>query len=298
MKVLNFGSLNVDYVYNVDHMMLPGETQASYDMKIFLGGKGFNQSTALAKAGVSVYHAGIVGTDGDGFFAASKEYGIHTDYIKRVEDRSGHTIIQVDKDGQNCILLHGGSNRQITHEFVDEVLENFGEGDVLLLQNEINNLDYIIDCAYAKKMIIVLNPSPYNDALNDCDMKKISYFLLNEIEGEQLTGETEPDKIIDTILQKYPLAKTVLTLGKDGAIYADSEQRYEQPIYKTQAVDTTAAGDTFTGYFIAGIVNEMPINEILDMCAMASSITVSRKGASPSIPFMDELKQAIAEKTK
>lgn len=118
MKVLNFGSLNVDYVYTVDHMVQGGETLNTSKMDIFLGGKGFNQSAALAKAGAAVYHAGQIGDDGLNFLEACQEYGIHSDYIRKCIGKSGHTIIQVDKKGQNCILLYGGSNRTITEEFV------------------------------------------------------------------------------------------------------------------------------------------------------------------------------------
>ncbi len=289
-KVLNFGSLNVDYVYKLDHMMREGETQASDSMEIFLGGKGFNQSVAAAKAGVDIYHAGMIGDDGDGFLPACKAYGIHTDYIKKTEGRGGHTIIQIDKNAQNSILLYGGSNRKISKDFIDEVLKDFGEGDYILLQNEISNLDYVIDKAYERGMEIILNPSPYDYRLDDCDMSKISYFILNEIEGGSISGKEAPDEILDVMLEKYPEGKIVLTLGADGAMYADaSGKRLRQPIFPVKAVDTTAAGDTFTGYFIAGILNDMPLQDILKMSAKASSITVTRKGASPSIPLKEEI---------
>lgn len=293
-KVLNFGSLNVDYTYKVDHMTREGETQSSEGMEIFLGGKGFNQSVSLAKAGVNVYHAGMIGDDGDGFLPVCKEYGIRTDYIKKVEGRGGHTIIQIDKNAQNSILLFGGSNRKIDEGFVDEVLNHFEKGDYLLLQNEISSLNYIIDKAYERGMIIILNPSPFDYRLNSCDMSKVTYFILNEIEGGQFTGKEDPDEIIDVMLEKYPKAKIVLTLGGDGAMYADaSGVRYCQPIFPVKAVDTTAAGDTFTGYFISGILENMPIPDILKMSAKASSIAVTRKGASPSIPSREEVMEAL-----
>ena len=293
MKVLNFGSLNVDYVYQVDHMVQAGETLSSSDMNIFLGGKGFNQSVALAKAGIPVYHAGMIGEDGRGFLKACEEYGIHTDYIQEVTGKSGHTIIQVDQNAQNCILLYGGSNRAITKAYVDEVLNNFEKGDFLLLQNEISELDYIIEKAYEIGMIILLNPSPYDAYLDQCDMTKVSYFILNEIEGAQLSGVSENDKIASHILERYPEAKIVLTLGGDGSMYQDATQEYHQGICKVTAVDTTAAGDTFTGYFIAGLMDGMEIPDILQMCAVASGIAVSRQGASPSIPTMDEVKESM-----
>lgn len=289
MKVLNFGSLNYDYVYKVDHAVTPGETMDSFGMDTFLGGKGLNQSISLARAGVKVFHAGQVGQDGKMFLDVCNKSGIDTTYIKMIEGKSGHAIIQLDKNAQNCILLYGGSNRKITKEFVDEVLSNFEKGDILLLQNEINELDYIIDRAYEKGMQIALNPSPFDKALESCDLGKITYFLLNEIEGGQISGEKDPDKILNVMMSKFPEAKVVLTLGSDGVVYRDKDQTCRQGIFKVKAVDTTAAGDTFTGYFIAGILAGMIVPDILKMCAKASAITVSRMGATDSIPTMDEV---------
>lgn len=293
MKVLNFGSLNYDYVYKVDHAVLPGETLSSFGMETFLGGKGLNQSISLARAGVPVYHAGMIGEDGQQFLDTCRKSNVDTTFIRQIPGKSGHTIIQLDKNAQNCILLFGGSNRSITKEFVDEVLANFEKGDILLLQNEVNELDYIIDKAYERGMQIALNPSPLDSALDACDLTKISVFLLNEIEGGQISGEKEPDEILDVMMNKFPEAKVVLTLGSDGAVYRDKTQTCRQEIYKVQAVDTTAAGDTFTGYFIASMLENMPVQEALKMCARASSITVSRMGATDSIPTMEEVKAAM-----
>lgn len=289
MKVLNFGSLNIDYVYSVDHMVQAGETLSSGGMEMFLGGKGFNQSVALAKAGVPVYHAGMIGEEGKAFLDACKEYGINSSYIKIGHEKNGHTIIQIDKTAQNCILLYGGCNRAFTKEFIDEVLENFGADDYLLLQNEVNYLEYIIDRAHERGIQIILNPSPFDAYIDACDLSKITYFMMNEIEGGQITGETEENKILDKMLEKYPDAKIILTLGSDGSLYRDKDCCYRQEIFKTQAVDTTAAGDTFTGYFISALISGKSVQEALKISAMASSITVSRKGASPSIPKMDEV---------
>lgn len=183
MKVLNFGSLNLDYVYSVDHMVAEGETLAAGGMNTFCGGKGLNQSIALAKAGVPVYHAGLIGEEGKSLLDACRENGVHTDFIRKIPGKSGHTIIQVDKSGQNCILLYGGANRSMTREFIDEVLSHFEKGDYLLLQNEVNLVDYMVDQAYEKGMEIILNPSPFDRNLEACNLSKISLFLMNEIEG-------------------------------------------------------------------------------------------------------------------
>ena len=289
MRVLNIGSLNIDYVYTVDHIILPGETESTGSRNIFLGGKGMNQSCALAKAGVEVYHGGLIGEDGKMFMNACKEYGVHDDFIRIVDGPSGHTIIQIDKNAQNSILLFGGANQKMTTEFIDEVLSHFGSDDILLLQNEVNLLPYIVDKAYEKGMPIALNPSPFNEKLDSVDMKKISIFLLNEVEGFQLTGETDPEAILARLRQLFPHARILLTLGKDGAVYQDAQQKVFQPIFPVKAVDTTAAGDTFTGYFLAGLSQGLSMEEALRISAKASSIAVSRPGAVPSIPWREEV---------
>ena len=289
MKVLNFGSLNLDYVYQVESILIPGETQASKDRQTFCGGKGLNQSIALAKAGIPVYHAGMIGEEGAPLLKTCEENGVNTEFIRQIPEPGGHTVIQVDKNGQNCILLFGGSNRSITKEFVDEVLDSFDAGDLILLQNEISELAYIIDRAYAKGMMIVLNPSPYDSNLESCDLSKISLFLVNEIEGYQITGEKEPEKILKKIREIYPKAKIVLTLGGDGSVYQDEAGVYYQDIFKVKAVDTTAAGDTFTGYFISSILENMPVQEGLKLAAKAAAIAVSRPGATASIPLKKEV---------
>ncbi|MDD7388758.1 MAG: ribokinase [Lachnospiraceae bacterium] len=296
MKVINIGSLNLDYVYHVDHIIRPGETESAGDRNVFLGGKGINQSMALAKAGADVYHGGLIGEDGQPFLDACAEYGVHADYIRKIAVPTGHTIIQVDKNAQNSILLYGGANQMLTEEFVDEILADFEKGDILLLQNEVNLLPYIVDQAYEKGLQIALNPSPFNEKLEAVDMKKISIFLLNEVEGGQITGLTDPDEVLEKMREMFPHAKIVLTLGKDGAKYAEGDQVYEQPIFPVKAVDTTAAGDTFTGYFLAGLMEGMPIPEILKMSAKASSIAVTRNGAVPSIPYRSEVMEALKQK--
>ncbi len=289
MKVLNFGSLNIDYVYSVDHIIIPGETMASGDVMENCGGKGLNQSIALAKAGVTVFHAGLVGEEGQLLIDKCRENKVDSSFIKMIPGRSGHTIIQVDKNGQNSIILYGGANRKLTREYIDEILGNFGKGDILVLQNEVNLLDYIIDKAYDRGMMIELNPSPYDDAVEKCDLSKVSLFMLNEIEGKQITGRTDPDEILSELNRRFPEAKVVLTLGPDGSVYRYRDEIYRQGIFEVKAVDTTAAGDTFTGYFISSIIEGMSVPQGLEMAAKASSITVTRPGATDSIPLRKEV---------
>lgn len=295
MKVLNYGSLNVDYVYSLEHIVQGGETILSSKLETFSGGKGLNQSIALAKAGVPVYHAGQIGEEGDILLETCKENGVDTTYIRKLPEKGGHTIIQVDANGQNCIILYGGTNQMQTKEYINEVLSNFSEGDFLILQNEVNLLDYIIDRAYERGMKIVLNPSPFDDKLKACDLTKIYLFMLNEIEGEQFTGYSDKDEILDSLAEKFPAARFVLTLGSDGAVYYDGKEKVFQGIFKVKAVDTTAAGDTFTGFFIASLIDGAPVADALRTAAKASSIAVSRPGAAPSIPTMEEVKAGLAE---
>lgn len=287
-KILTFGSMNYDYVYNVPHIVQPGETLASEQMSIFLGGKGFNQSIAAVRAGAGVWHAGQIGEDGGQFVAACRENGINTDYIKTVPGKTGHTIIQVDPSAENCILLYGGANQKIATNFVHSVIKRFGAGDWLLLQNETSCLRDMIDTAYDQGMIIVLNPSPYREDILTHDLSKISWFLINEVEGQQLTGQTDPDAILNIMHERFPHAGTVLTLGADGAVCQTKQERIAQKAFPVDAVDTTAAGDCFTGFFVSALCQDLSLQQAMEIAAKAAAICASRMGASPSIPSLAE----------
>lgn len=287
-RVLNFGSLNMDHVYQVKHFVMPGETISSDNLQHFCGGKGLNQSIALARAGACVYHAGAIGQDGMLLKEQLEKDGAATDYLQiRKELGTGHAIIQVDENGQNCIILYGGANQSITREQVKETLGGFAEGDILLLQNEINELAYIMELAGEKGLHIFLNPSPCDEKVRNLPLELVDTFLLNEVEGEQITGEKEA--VLDALREKFPKAHIVLTLGSKGAIYADQKKRIVREAEKVKAVDTTAAGDTFTGYYIASVSEGKSIEEALDLATRAAAIAVTRHGAVPSIPYLEEL---------
>ena len=263
MRIINFGSLNLDYTYSVDHIVEPGETQDTKERKIFCGGKGLNQSIALARAGMDVHHAGMIGEDGEMLVNLCRQENIHTHYIWKVAGPSGHTIIQVDETGQNSILLYGGANRKFSKNYIDEVLADFGEDDIVLLQNEINLVDYVIEAAAKRKMRIVLNPSPYNTQIDSCDLSKVNLFLVNEIEGAQMTGKEDLSDILDEMITRYPKAGIVMTLGGDGCVYQDAQRRFYQDSLHVPVKNTTGAGDTFTGYFLASLVSGMDVRECL-----------------------------------
>ena len=295
MKILNFGSLNLDLVYQMPHFVRAGETLSSTGFSRNVGGKGLNQSVALAKAGAEIYHAGLVGEDGEMLRAFLADNGVDTRFVRTIDQPSGHAVIQVVPEGNNCIFLYGGANQCVTEAFIQEVLENFGPGDFLVLQNEINKIDAIIHAAHARGMQVVLNPSPVADNLKTLPLEKISWFILNEIEGAELSGETEADRILDKLTALYPHAKIVLTLGGDGSVYAGDGERVRQRAYRVQAVDTTAAGDTFTGFFFAAVADGVPAAEALRRASKASSISVTRPGAAASSPTLNEVLDAMKE---
>ena len=289
MKILNFGSLNLDYVYAVDHFVAEGETLASTVRNTFCGGKGLNQSVALARAGACVYHAGSVGDEGGMLIDMLQSAGVDTTYTRCVDTPTGHAIIQVDPRGRNCILLFGGANQCNDPAYIDEVLCHFDQGDWLVLQNEVSSISHLISAAKAKGMVVVLNPSPFDQSLIDAGLGKVDYLLLNETEGKQLTGHDTPADILDAIRKSYPALKVVLTLGKDGCIYDDGAQRISHGIFDVKAVDTTAAGDTFTGFFIGAISQGASAAKAICRASAASAIAVSRPGAAPSVPTAREV---------
>ena len=295
MKLLDFGSLNIDHTYQLPHLVRPGETLASDSYHKSEGGKGFNQAVALAKAGQEVYLAGAIGQDGLFLRDYLQELGVHTEHLCVLDAPTGHAMIQLDTEGQNCIILFGGTNGMITEAMIDEVLADFGAGDYLLLQNEISHVDSIICAAHAKGMHIILNPSPMSPELLTWPLELVEWFILNEIEGADITGKTQPEEMLDELLRRYPACHVVLTLGERGSVYADATQRMDQSIVSAHTVDTTAAGDTFTGYFIHALLQGETIQQALKTAACASAITVSRPGAGRSIPAAEEVQAAMKE---
>ena len=296
MKFLNFGSLNLDFVYDVEHFVRPGETISSAALNTFSGGKGLNQSVALSRAGAQTYHGGCIGKDGQILLDGLRAAGADVSFVRVLKScRTGHAIIQVDPSGQNCILLFGGANQAVTDVQIEETLSRFGEGDFLLLQNEINGLEQLMEKAAEKGIRIAFNPSPIDGKISQLPLEKVEFFLLNEIEGAALGGGNRPEEILEGLKKRYPKAKIVLTLGKEGALYFDGEKNFFQPIFPVKVMDTTAAGDTFTGYFLEAVSRGLPGDVCLKRAAAASAIAVSRKGASPSIPDGAEVDAFLAE---
>ena len=286
--MLVFGSMNIDHVYRMPHLVRTGETLASSVYQRNPGGKGLNQAIALARAGMNVGFAGAIGQDGLFLRDYLASFGVDTSLVRVLEEPTGHAIIQLDENGQNAIVLYGGANQQMTVESIRDTLAGFGAGDCILLQNEINLLEEIIRQAKAKGMQVILNPSPMSDALPPL-LPLVDWLILNEVEGEDVTGCREPDAMLDALLNRCPDCRVVLTLGAHGSMYADRTRRCFQPAFPVQAVDTTAAGDTFTGYFFQGVLGGGTVEEALRAAARASAIAVTRPGAGGSIPAMAEV---------
>lgn len=295
--ILNIGSLNLDKTYRVEHLTAAGETQRALSYREYCGGKGLNQSMALARAGADVAHCGAVGADGGKLLALLHGAGVDISAVTRLDMASGHAVIQVDDRGQNNIIIYAGANEALTRRQIDQALERLQTGDWVLLQNETNEIAYIIEAAYSRGLKTAFNPSPINARLAECDLTKVDMLLVNEIEGAALApvpGLRTADEIRGGLRRAYPSLSFVLTLGSSGAWYDTPSGAWFHDIYPVKAEDTTGAGDTFTGYFLAGVMENRAPETCLDMACAASAISVTRAGASASIPTREEVERLIA----
>ena len=284
-NILNFGSLNLDQVYRVDAFVQPGETKSSLSLETHCGGKGLNQSVAAARAGAKVWHAGLIGCDGDMLYDKLKENGVDLSLTERSSGVSGHAIIQVDNNGQNCILLYGGTNQQLTEEYIDRALEAFGSEGLVLVQNETNLVGYIMRRAHEKGLQVAINAAPMDEKVFSYPLEYVNWLIVNEIEGASIAKcEFEVD-ILPTLAKKYPNMNVLLTLGKRGAICARGDERAKSGIYSVKVVDTTAAGDTFLGYFLAEVLDGKSLSDALALATVASSMCVQVMGAADSVPL-------------
>ena len=295
MKLLDFGSLNIDHVYRLERMVREGETVAAEEYQRNAGGKGLNQAIALRKAGAEVLMAGAVGQDGGFLIDFLASQGVDTRHVRTLDAPTGHALIQVDQKGRNCIIVYGGANRLITPDMADSILGDFVPGDYVLLQNEISSIDHILRSAHQRGLRVIITPSPITQGLLHAPLHLADWLILNETEGHELSGETQADAILDKLIKRFPGCRFVLTLGEAGSIYADSAKRVKQPAFKVPAIDTTAAGDTFTGYFLESVMRGETVERALLRASKASSITVSRPGAGQSIPHASEVEIALRD---
>lgn len=294
MKILSFGSLNLDNIYRMPHFIQPGETLACLGREVACGGKGLNQSIALAASGADVWHAGCVGEDGAPLAAMLERAGVHTDHLRQVDGPSGHTVIQINPEGENGILLCPGANARVTPAQAEETLSAFQPGDLLVIQNEISSLHDIMRMAKARGLKIALNPSPLAGA-ETLPLALCDWLFLNEAEARFLSGCGESSAAEDALARRFPETRIIVTYGSRGAAACGAgRERLFQPAFPAKAVDTTAAGDTFEGFALGCMAAGKPEDQCLRFAAQAAAIAVSRLGAAPSIPTMAEVRAALA----
>lgn len=293
MKLYNLGSLNIDYVYRVSDFLKPGETRAAQSRTVFPGGKGLNQSVAAARAGAQVVHGVVASKEADFLLQILADSGVEVNRICTVDQPAGHTVIQVDDNGQNCILLFPGTNHALTPDYLQAFLQDAEPGDILLLQNETNCLQEAFAIAREKQLCLALNPSPFEEKLRELPLHTVHWWFCNELEAQALFGSDDPAQIEQRFLALYPESCLVLTLGERGSRYISCEKSFSQPIFPVQTVDTTGAGDTFTGYFLAAVLSGLSEREAMCHAAMASALAVSQAGAAVSIPTLAQVQQAL-----
>ncbi len=293
MRILNYGSMNIDNVYRVDRFVQPGETKATKGLMINCGGKGLNQSIAAARAGNTVLHAGLLGRDGQMLRDKLTENGVDTSLLLPADAVSGHAIIEVDDAGQNRILLYGGANHALTKAQIARTLDAFGTDGLVLLQNEVNLVDEIMREAKKRGLLVAFNAAPIDDAVKDYPLELLDYLIVNENEGRAIAGCERDEGIMPILAARYPRCGILLTLGKRGALFMREGTGARIGACDVQAVDTTAAGDTFSGYFLYGMLNGVSVGESLRLATAASALCVTRPGASDSVPARAEVEAAI-----
>lgn len=290
MAIYNFGSINIDHIYSVDHFVEPGETLSSNQYDQVLGGKGANQSIACAMAGQKVYHIGIINQADANYIEMLKQAGVNVSFILKSEKTaSGHAIIQVNQQGENAIVLYAGANHALTKEHIESVLSQATSNDWVLLQNETNLVSEIIELAHERKINVAFNPAPIKSNVFECSLDKVNLLFVNEIEAMQLTRTHDIASARLTLKKDFPNTKVIMTLGKAGAAYLYQNEVIDVAGKQVKALDTTAAGDTFTGFFLANYSANGDILTALEFANAAAALCVTKHGASPSIPCTNEV---------
>jgi ribokinase len=288
-RVFNLGSINVDHSYAVERFVAPGETLAATSYVRGAGGKGFNQSIALARAGAAVRHVGAVGPDGTWLQDRLAAEGVDVSAVRNAGEPTGHAIIQVTPAGENCILLHGGANLALRRDDVIEALRDARPGDRFLSQNETALIPEALHLARERGLEVWFNPAPISAAVNRDSLMCVDWLILNEAEGAELSGKTSPPEIVGALSALAPDRHIVLTLGAKGVFYRQGARLHSVPSPSVRAIDATAAGDTFIGYLVAATGAGLGIPEALVRAAAAAALSVTCRGAAESIPTAAEV---------
>ncbi|MEQ9692803.1 ribokinase [Shimia sp. SDUM112013] len=289
MSIYNLGSINADYVYAVPHLPEPGETLAARDLTKGLGGKGANMSVAAARAGAHVCHIGAVGPDGGWMVERLMEYGVDTRAIARLEMPSGHAIINVDRHGENAIVIYPGANRHISTPQIGLVLSEAAAGGTLLFQNETNAQDYAAETARSLGMRVICCPAPYDTAALERVLPFVDLVILNQIEAAQhkeVTGQP---------IGHGSAIKVITTFGSKGCTLTDHATGHVKEFAAPSVVpvDTTGAGDTFAGYVAAGLDRGLPLEQSISLATRAAALMVTRHGTADVIPDLKDVQDSL-----
>ena len=283
-RAVNIGSINIDHVYRVPRFVQPGETLAALQYTRFAGGKGFNQSIALVRAGAQVAHIGAIGADGVWLRDQLAAESVDVVALAVKGGATGHAVIQVTSEGENAILLSGGANQEITSAEGEAWVAACRNDDLLLLQNEISALPAILAAAQKRGLRVVFNPAPMSPAVCDYPLDAVSLFVVNTVEAAQLAGEGTPHAQIAALRSRFPKAHILLTLGSEGAMVTNESGFVHVPGFPIRTVDTTGAGDTFIGFFLAARLNGVGLEDSLRWACAAAACCCLRPGAADAIP--------------
>ncbi len=285
MAIYNLGSINIDMVYRVPRLPAPGETLAAYEHLKGLGGKGANMSVAAARAAARVHHIGAVGREGAWAVERLMEYGVDTRSIDTAAAPTGHAIIAVDDHGENSIILYHGANHTITEYQITKALQNASSADSMVLQNETNAQVLAASRANALGMKVIYAAAPF-DAQAVADVAQhVDLLVLNEVEAHQLEEATGRP------VAQMGIEDVVVTLGADGCrhINVSTGKITQYDAVPVTPVDTTGAGDTFTGYLAAGLDRGMSMAQAIHLATVAGAIMVTRLGTADVIPDLKDI---------
>ncbi|MCL7409318.1 ribokinase [Marivivens donghaensis] len=283
MAVWNLGSINTDIVYSMPHIPAPGETLASLSRQVFLGGKGANMSVAAARAGSHVRHIGAVTADSLWTRDRLMEYGVDTRFIQEVDADPAQAIIMVDAEGENAIILHQGANIAIPDDLIRGALSEAQVGDWIVTQNETNGQADALALGREMGLRVAYASAPFSAEAVEAVLPYLDFLILNEIEMAQLRDALGKDA------EDLGVASVIITMGSKGAVLIEGGARTEFPAIKVEPVDTTGAGDTFTGYVLAGLDRGMPMAQAIQQATKAGALMVTRKGTADVIPDLAEV---------
>lgn len=287
--IFNLGSINTDHFYRLPHLPEAGETLAAIGYERGLGGKGANQSVALARAGATVRHIGAIGEDGLWMVERMVAAGVDCQHVENIGVASGHAIINVDVDAENTIILYPGANRALSWDCVMEAISGARSGDVLVMQNETAHQVSAARFAQEQGLNVIYSAAPFEaESVRDV-LPFITTLILNAVEASQLCAA------MDTTLSRVPVSQILVTHGADGAVLHDhiSGQKIAVSAFKVEAVDTSGAGDTFAGFFVAARAEGMTSEAALRFASAASAIKVTRAGTADAIPTREEVVQFL-----